>query len=132
MDRCNGQGAAPSDAHLVLLDVNLPRSNYRSLAMMAVMTATTVTAFGTSLSLKYFVSETMHLQCPWSYSGVAPVVFLFAVAELSSLLDYSLAMTYLVAVGVYLLCYVGINAVTTRKFLSLVQAEQGTVGEMAA
>ena len=46
------------------------RSNYRSLAMMAVMTATTVTAFGTSLSLKYFVSETMHLQCPWSYSGV--------------------------------------------------------------
>lgn len=46
------------------------RSNYRSLAMMAVMTATTVTAFGTSLSLKYYVSETMHLNCPWSYSGV--------------------------------------------------------------
>lgn len=46
------------------------RGNYRSLAMMAVMTATTITAFGTSLSLKYFVSETLHLQCPWSYSAV--------------------------------------------------------------
>lgn len=46
------------------------RSNYRSLAMMAVMTATTVTAFGTSLSLKYFVEQTQHLDYPWTFSYV--------------------------------------------------------------
>jgi putative ABC transport system permease protein len=46
----------------------------------------------------------------------------FAVAELSNLLDYSLLTPYLWAVGVYLVCYAGINALTTRKFLSLVQA----------
>lgn len=44
------------------------RGNYRSLAMLAVMTATTVTAFGTSLSLKYYVNETHHVEFPYSFS----------------------------------------------------------------
>lgn len=46
------------------------RGNYRSLAMLAVLTATTITAFGTSLSLKYYVEETHHLEYPYSFSYV--------------------------------------------------------------
>lgn len=46
------------------------RTNYRSLAMLAVMTATTITAFGTSLSLKYYVDETRHLEFPYSFSYI--------------------------------------------------------------
>ncbi len=44
------------------------RSNYRSLAMIAVMTATTITAFGTALSLKYYVGATQHVNYPYSFS----------------------------------------------------------------
>ena len=44
------------------------KGNYRSLAMLAILTATTVTAFGTSLSLKYYVEETHHIEFPYSFS----------------------------------------------------------------
>ncbi len=46
------------------------KGNYRSLAMLAIMTATTITAFGTSLSLKYYVEETHHIEFPYSFSYV--------------------------------------------------------------
>lgn len=46
------------------------KANYRVLAMVAVMTATTITAFGTSLSIKYYVDETKHIDFPYSFSYV--------------------------------------------------------------
>lgn len=46
------------------------KGNYRSLAMLAILTATTITAFGTSLSLKYYVEETHHIEYPYSFSYV--------------------------------------------------------------
>ncbi|MCX7841658.1 MAG: ABC transporter permease, partial [Clostridia bacterium] len=46
------------------------KGNYRSLAMLAVMTATTITAFGTSLSLRYYVDATHHIEFPYSFSYV--------------------------------------------------------------
>lgn len=47
------------------------KSNYKALAMLAVMTATTITAFGTSLSLRYYVDETHHIEFPYSFSYVS-------------------------------------------------------------
>jgi putative ABC transport system permease protein len=46
------------------------KANYRVLAMVAVMTATTITAFGTSLSIKYYVDETQYINYPYSFSYV--------------------------------------------------------------
>jgi ABC-type transport system, involved in lipoprotein release, permease component len=46
------------------------KANYRSLAMLAVLTATTITAFGTSLSLKYYIEKTHHIEFPYSFSYV--------------------------------------------------------------
>ena len=46
------------------------KANYRSLAMLAVMTATTITAFGTSLSLRYYVEKTHYIEFPYSFSYV--------------------------------------------------------------
>jgi putative ABC transport system permease protein len=47
------------------------KANYRSLAMLAVMAATTISAFGTSLTLKYYVEETQHINFPYSFSYVS-------------------------------------------------------------
>lgn len=47
------------------------KANYRSLAMLAVMTATTISAFGTSLTLKYYVEETRYINFPYSFSYVS-------------------------------------------------------------
>ena len=44
------------------------RGNYRSLAILAVMAATAITAFGTSLSLKYYVDQTHAIEFPYSFS----------------------------------------------------------------
>ncbi len=44
------------------------RGNYRSLAILAVMAATAITAFGTSLSLKYYVDQTHSVEFPYSFS----------------------------------------------------------------
>ena len=46
------------------------KANYRSLAMLAIMTATTISAFGTSLTLKYYVEETRYINFPYSFSYV--------------------------------------------------------------
>ncbi|HEX2927447.1 MAG TPA: FtsX-like permease family protein [Ruminiclostridium sp.] len=46
------------------------KANYRSLAVLAVMTATTISAFGTSLTLKYYVDETRYINFPYSFSYV--------------------------------------------------------------
>lgn len=45
----------------------------------------------------------------------------FAVSELSNLLDYSLTTPFLWAVGICLLCYSAIYALTKNKFLALVR-----------
>lgn len=47
------------------------RGNYRSLAILAVMAATAITAFGTSLSLKYYVDQTHTIEFPYSFSYVS-------------------------------------------------------------
>lgn len=47
------------------------KSNYRSLAVLAVIAATTITAFGTSLSLKYYIDNTADIQFPYSFSYVS-------------------------------------------------------------
>lgn len=46
------------------------KSNYRGLAMICVLVATTITAFGTSLSLKYYADQTQRVQSPYSFSWV--------------------------------------------------------------
>lgn len=46
------------------------KANYRSLAMLAIMTATTISAFGTSLTLKYYVEETRYINFPYSFSYI--------------------------------------------------------------
>lgn len=48
------------------------RSNYTSLAVLAVIAATTITSFGTSLSLKYYIENTKNLQYPYSFSYISP------------------------------------------------------------
>jgi len=47
------------------------RGNYRSLAILAVMAATAITAFGTSLSLKYYVDQTHTVEFPYSFSYIS-------------------------------------------------------------
>jgi putative ABC transport system permease protein len=47
------------------------RGNYRSLAILAVMAATAITAFGTSLSLKYYVDQTHAIEFPYSFSYIS-------------------------------------------------------------
>lgn len=47
------------------------RSNYRSLAVLAVIAATTITSFGTSLSLKYYTDNTKNILYPYSFSYVS-------------------------------------------------------------
>lgn len=47
------------------------KANYRSLATLAVMAAVTITAFGTSLSLKYYVDTTHDIQFPYSFSYIS-------------------------------------------------------------
>lgn len=47
------------------------KKNYRTLATIAILTATTVTAFGTVASLKYYVDETHDVEFPYSFSFVS-------------------------------------------------------------
>ena len=47
------------------------KGNYRGLAMICVLAATTITAFGTSLSLRYYVDETHRIVSPYSFSWVS-------------------------------------------------------------
>ncbi len=47
------------------------KGNYRSLAMLTIIAATTITAFGTSLSLRYYVDSTRNIQCPYSFSYIS-------------------------------------------------------------
>lgn len=47
------------------------RKNYRTLAAIAVLTATTITAFGTVSSMKYFVSQNYKIEIPYSFSYIS-------------------------------------------------------------
>jgi putative ABC transport system permease protein len=46
------------------------KGNYRGLAMICALAATSITAFGTSLSLKYYVESTHDISFPYSFSWV--------------------------------------------------------------
>jgi len=47
------------------------KKNYRTLATIAVLIATTVTAFGTVTSLKYYVNEVHDIEMPYSFSFIS-------------------------------------------------------------
>lgn len=47
------------------------KKNYKALATIAILIATTVTAFGTVTSLRYYVNETYDIEMPYSFSYVS-------------------------------------------------------------
>jgi len=47
------------------------RKNYRTLATIAVLTATTITAFGTVSSLRYYINQNYDIEVPYTFSFIS-------------------------------------------------------------